>query len=264
MIRHARRSTTRALVLAPADVGSDGQDVDHAPRDDRSGRCRTARRSARSYRPCARPRPARTGKALRSTSGSRSWFCEEAEITLDTPVLSPFAGQPEISVDTYLKYVLRQFIWERYVHDGFVLIDGPCDDCEGYATVSVAEAHAWLLLHQVVPVKFPEKTPLGEVLKAISEATKGRGLGGRGLVIATARSAWNDRAVWSKPVTIVANNCADRDLARSDAAAAGPRVPGPVRRQHPDRRGGPDEARSGRRRTRLIRGVDDWEDDFPM
>ncbi len=61
---------------------------------------------------------------------------EEAEVTLDAPVASPFVGQPEVSVDTYLKYVLHQFIWERYVHDGFVVIDSPCDDCEGYATVS--------------------------------------------------------------------------------------------------------------------------------
>ena len=191
---------------------------------------------------------------------------EEAEITLDTPVLSPFAGQPEISVDTYLKYVLRQFIWERYVHDGFVLIDGPCDDCEGYATVSDAEAHAWLLLHQVVPVKFTEKTPLGEVLKAISEATKGRGLGGRGLVIATERSAWSDRAVWSKPVPIVATNAPigallDRMLrplnlgfrVLSDGnilivAAARTRR----------------EARESDENLEVMRGVDDWEDDFPM
>ena len=39
---------------------------------------------------------------------------EEAEsITLDTPVLSPFVGQPRSPSDTYLKYVLRQFLWER-------------------------------------------------------------------------------------------------------------------------------------------------------
>jgi hypothetical protein len=191
---------------------------------------------------------------------------EEAElsqVTLDTPILSPFVGQPEISVDTYLKYVLRQFLWERYVHDGFVLIDSPCDDCEGYATVSVTEAHAWLLLHQIVPVKFPEKATLGEVLKAITEATKGRGLNGRGLVIATARSAWNDRADWSKPVAIVDQDAPigtllDRMLRPLDlgfrvlsdgniliVAAARTR-------------------REAGETNEAFRGVSDWENDFPM
>jgi hypothetical protein len=131
---------------------------------------------------------------------------EEAESTLNTPVASPFVGQPEVSVDTYLKYVLHQFVWERYVHDGFVVIDGPCDDCEGYATVSAAEAHAWLLLHQVVPLKFPEKTPLGEVLKAMTDATKGRGFQGRGLAISAVPHLLRDQPVWSKPVTIVAQD----------------------------------------------------------
>ncbi len=130
----------------------------------------------------------------------------EAEVTLDAPIASPFAGQPEVAVDSYLKYVLRQFVWERYVHDGFVIIDNPCDDCEGYATVSAAEAHAWLLLHQSVPLKFPEKTPLGDVLGAISDATKGRGFQGRGLTISAVPRLLRDRPVWSRPVTIVAED----------------------------------------------------------
>jgi hypothetical protein len=131
---------------------------------------------------------------------------EEAEITLDTPVASPFAGQPEVSVDTYLKYVLYPFVLERYVHGDSVLIDAPCDDCEGYATVSDAEAHAWLLLHQVVPLKFPDETPLGEVIKAMTDATKERGFQGRGLAISAVPWLLRDRPVWSKPVTIVAED----------------------------------------------------------
>jgi hypothetical protein len=130
----------------------------------------------------------------------------DSEVTLDAPVASPFVGQPEVSVDSYLKYLLHQFVWERYVHDGFVIIDSPCDDCEGYATVSAAEAHAWLLLHQVVPLKFPEKTPLGEILKAMSDATKGGGFQGRGLTISAVPRLLRDKPVWSKPVTIVAEN----------------------------------------------------------
>jgi hypothetical protein len=129
----------------------------------------------------------------------------EAEITPDEPVALPFVGQPEVSVDTYLKYLLHQFAWERYVREGSVVIDSPCDDCEGYATVGDAEAHTWLLLHQVAPLRFPEKTSLGGVLEAIEGATKGEGLNGRGLVIGVAPLARKKPGqLWRTPVTIVA------------------------------------------------------------
>lgn len=129
----------------------------------------------------------------------------EVEATLDTPVRLPFPGQPEVSIDTYLKYMLRQFGMERSVHDGYVVIDAPCDDCEGYATVSAAEAHAWLLLHQVVPLRFPEKTPLGKVIEAMTEATRGRGFQGRGLAISAVPRLLREPSVWNRPVTIVAD-----------------------------------------------------------
>ena len=53
---------------------------------------------------------------------------------------------------------------------------------------------------------FSEKTPLGEVLKAIVDATKGRGFHGRGLLISATPSVLRDPSLSSKPVTIVAQD----------------------------------------------------------
>lgn len=99
----------------------------------------------------------------------------EREITLDAPVTLPFVGRPEVSVDMYLKYLLHEFTWERYVGEGRVVIDSPCDDGEGYATISAAEAHSWRLLHESAPPGLPRRASLGEFLAAVARATGGKG-----------------------------------------------------------------------------------------
>jgi hypothetical protein len=107
----------------------------------------------------------------------------EAETTLDAPVTLPFVGRPEVPVDMYLKYLLHEFVWERYVGAGAVVIDSPCDDCVGYETVSAAEAHTWLLLHQTIPLGLPQRASLGDFFSAITRETRGNGQDGRGLVV---------------------------------------------------------------------------------
>ncbi|MFO0950091.1 MAG: hypothetical protein U0835_02860 [Isosphaeraceae bacterium] len=127
----------------------------------------------------------------------------EAEVTLDAPVVLPFVGRPEVSVDMYLKYLLRQFVWERYVGEGTVIIDSPCDDCVGYTTVGVAEAHAWLLFHGTAPRGLPERATLEELLTMVVEATRGKGLGGRGIMIHPEMSALRAKGVTLRtPVSI--------------------------------------------------------------
>ncbi len=140
----------------------------------------------------------------------------EAETTLDVPVTLPFVGRPEVSVDVYLKYLLHQFVWERYVRDGSVVIDSPCDDCEGYATVGAPEAHTRLLLHEIVPLRFPRGAPLGEVLMAITTAIEGKGPSGRGLVIYPDPSDFRMKAVTlNSPVTIDAQHAELGDSLRA-------------------------------------------------
>ncbi len=55
-------------------------------------------------------------------------------------------------------------------------------------------------------MKFPEKIPLGKILKAMVDATNGRGFQGRGLLISATPSVLRDPSLWSKSVTIVAQD----------------------------------------------------------
>lgn len=212
-------------LLAPARHGLSGDDPNAA--DENAGprwwpppiSAGTARTWITLHETTIRPLPDRTPlrdvlRAIREATRGKGQEIDiriknevlwEAELTMNTPIASPFAGQTEVPVDTYLKYLLRQFVLERYVHDGFVTVDGPCDDCEGYATVSAAEAHSWLLLQQGMPLKFARPTPLGEVIQSIAAGTRGRGFQGRGLVISAAPWLLKE-GIWSKRVTIVAED----------------------------------------------------------
>ena len=73
------------------------------------------------------------------------------------------------------KYLLHQFVWERYVHDGFVIIDSPCDDCEGYATAMPPRRTPGLSSRRPgLAFELPQdETPLGDVLKAMSGCHQG-------------------------------------------------------------------------------------------
>jgi hypothetical protein len=139
----------------------------------------------------------------------------EAEVTLEAPVTLPFVERPELSVDVYLKYLLREFHWERYVGEGFVIIDSPCDDGGGYATVSAAEAHTWAILHEVVPLELRRPAPLAAFLSAITRATTGKGRDGRGLVIYPSPHALRAGAItMQSPVVIDARPAELGDLMR--------------------------------------------------
>lgn len=108
----------------------------------------------------------------------------EAEITMETPIESPFIGQDEVPLHTYLGYVLKPLGLTHRVHDGLLIISTPpCCDCPEPVEVTASEAWTWWLLHQEVSLQFPNETPLAEVLKAIHMGTAGKGPGGRGLVI---------------------------------------------------------------------------------
>jgi hypothetical protein len=140
----------------------------------------------------------------------------EAETTLDAPVALPFVGRPEVSVDMYLKYLLRQFVWERYVVEGSVVIDSPFDDCAGYETVRAAEAYTWLLLHENVQLELARRASLGEFLSAITIATRGKGQDGRGLMIYPKPSALRAKAVsWHSSVEIKFRRAEVGDLLRT-------------------------------------------------
>jgi hypothetical protein len=107
----------------------------------------------------------------------------ESQISMATAIPAPFVGQNEVSLHTYLKFLLQPFGLAHRVHDDLVVIDSPCDDCPAPVEISAAEAWAWLLLHEEVPLHFPNATPLVDVIKAIHRGTIGKGSGGRGLVI---------------------------------------------------------------------------------
>lgn len=108
---------------------------------------------------------------------------KEGEITMTTPISSPFVGREEVSLQTYLGFLLKPHGLEHVVHDGLLVIEIPCDDCPRKLAVTAAEAWAWRVLHEVVPLHFPDATPLKDVLEAAQRATAGKGKGGRGLVI---------------------------------------------------------------------------------
>jgi len=147
---------------------------------------------------------------------------DEAEITLEAPVTLPFVGRPEVPVDMYLKYLLHEFVWERYVGAGAVVIDSPCDDCVGYETVSAAEAHTWLLLHQTVPLGLPQRAPLGDFLSAITSATRGKGQDGRGLLVYPRPGALRAQKIsLSTPVAIDARRAELGDHMRKSLKALG-------------------------------------------
>jgi hypothetical protein len=151
----------------------------------------------------------------------------EAEITLDAPVSLPFAGRPEVPVDLYLKYLLREFGWERYVVGVTVVIDSPCDDCVGNGTVGAAEAHTWLLFHEVVPIDLARETSLGDFITAIAGATVGKGQEGRGLVIYPQPDALRAKAITLRtPVAIDTRRVELGDLLRTSLKPLGlaPRV----------------------------------------
>ena len=104
-------------------------------------------------------------------------------LTMETPMASPFVGDQEVSLYQYLQLLLRWSSLVCSVHDGIVIIETECDDCPGYPKVTAPEAWTWLVLHEVVPLSFPNETPLQEVLQAIQRATLGKGKEGRGLTI---------------------------------------------------------------------------------
>jgi hypothetical protein len=108
---------------------------------------------------------------------------EEYELTMTTPILSPFVGQVEVSVHTYLTYILRPFSLIHYAHDRLVIVTSPCDDCPGEPTATANEAWTWRLLHEVVPLKFPDGVALVDLLETIQRGTVGKGKNGHGLVI---------------------------------------------------------------------------------
>lgn len=127
----------------------------------------------------------------------------ESEITMTTPIAAPFVGEDEVSLNTYLGFILKPFGLTHRVHDNLVVIDSPCDDCPAPVEVSAAEAWTWLLLHEEVPLHFPDETPLNDVLKAIHEGTVGKGPGGRGLVIHLDPTGLREaRKATDSPVTI--------------------------------------------------------------
>jgi hypothetical protein len=108
---------------------------------------------------------------------------QDSEITMATPIACPFVGRNEVSLHTYLKFILKPFGLSYRVHDGLVVIDSPCDDCPEAVEVSAAEAWTWLLLQEEISLRFPDATPLEEVVKAIHRGAEGKGPGGRGLAI---------------------------------------------------------------------------------
>jgi hypothetical protein len=186
-----------------------------------------------------RPLPDRTPlrqvlQALRDATRGKAGWAEgvdfrvvsealpEAEITIDAPVTLPFLGRPEVSVDMYLKYLLHQFVWERYVGEGAVVIDSPCDDCLGYETVGAAEAHTWLLLHETVPLELPQRAQLGDFLSAIANATRAKGQDGRGLVIYSEPRAFRAKAIsLNSPVPIDARRAELGDRLRTSLKPLG-------------------------------------------
>jgi hypothetical protein len=107
----------------------------------------------------------------------------EEGLTPETVIHPPFVGPAEVSLDTYLTFVLRPFIFTHFAHDKLVIVESPCDDCPGEATATAPEAWTWLVLHEVIPLKFADGATLEDVLKAIQRATVGKGKEGRGLVI---------------------------------------------------------------------------------
>ena len=107
----------------------------------------------------------------------------EAEITLQSPVQSPYIGRSEVSLNTYLSDVFRQFVWTHRVDGGLVVIESPCDDCAESHTPTAAEARTWLLLHEAVPLRFPDGAPFRNVLAAMQHGLAGRGVEGPGLPI---------------------------------------------------------------------------------
>jgi hypothetical protein len=186
-----------------------------------------------------RPLPDRTPlrqvlRALRDATRGKAGWAEgvdfrvvsealaEAEITIDAPVTLPFVGRPEVSVDMYLKYLLHQFVWERYVGEGAVVIDSPGDDCVGYETVSAAEAQTWLLLHEPVALELPQPAQLGDFLSAITNATRAKRQNGRGLVIYPQPATFPAKAIsLNSPVSIDARRAELGDRLRTSLKPLG-------------------------------------------
>ncbi len=68
-----------------------------------------------------------------------------------------------------------------HVRNGLVFIGGRPDDRPPYQTATAAEARTWLLLHEVVPLHFPDGAPLRDVLDAAGRPNPGKGERGRNL-----------------------------------------------------------------------------------
>lgn len=113
----------------------------------------------------------------------------EEEITLDSPVEFLGFGLERVSLETYLTFVDRLIHMKHRVRNGVVVLTYPPDEHPGFQTATAAEARTWLLLHEVVPLKFPKEIPLRDVLAAITLATAGKGDDGRGLAIVIYPSA---------------------------------------------------------------------------
>src|SRR5262249_9597446 len=77
---------------------------------------------------------------------------QESEISRMTPVPAPFVGQVEVSLDTYLGFILPPFGLVHTVHDGTLILDSPCCDCPRRLAVTAAEAWTWRMLQDVVPL----------------------------------------------------------------------------------------------------------------
>jgi hypothetical protein len=107
----------------------------------------------------------------------------QVDMTVSSPVNPPILGREAVSLDTYLSLMLDDLDLVHRVDEGVVIIQAPCEDCPCHRTVTAPEARTWLLLHEVVPLKFG---PGGEAtwpdgLEAIRRATAGKD--GRGLLI---------------------------------------------------------------------------------
>ena len=127
-------------------------------------------------------------EAVRGRNGKPAGFqlyldpvdLEVVELKDDTPIACPFIGQEEVSLQVYLEAILNHCSLFHHVHGGVVIIEHWYDDYPEFPDTTAAEARAWLLLQQEVPMKFP-KMKLSDALKAVQKSTVGKASDGRGL-----------------------------------------------------------------------------------
>ncbi|WP_422927491.1 hypothetical protein [Singulisphaera sp. PoT] len=114
------------------------------------------------------------------------------EISLTSPIRSPFVGSEPLSVYSYMELLFGQMSLYCTVRDNIVIISSGCSDCSSPKAVTLEEAKTWLLLREKITLDFPKEVSLSNFLTLIRDTVANIGSNRRGLLFMVEESGFKE------------------------------------------------------------------------